>query len=271
MDPGRGRSLGHAIAIIISALLIVNRAETLAGTLAGTGALAVQYDGGLVTIVANDIPLETVLAAMGQAAGFQVSITGDLGPRISRSFAGKPLIDALRELAGGNSMVIILAPESDRAKARQLRQLWVLGTSRETRSDQAGMAARETTGDPMDAIRSLSRAGRLGTVAELGATGDARSVDLLNRMAANDEDATVRSQAIEGLGGIRGQDATLALGRIVIGSTDPDLRWMAVRALAERDSGAARAFLERAAQDPDDWVRDEALRALDFLNYQAGN
>ena len=77
-----------------------------------------------------------------------------------------------------------------------------------------------------------------------------------------DEDAAVRTEVVRALGEVGGGKATQALGRMVFGEKDPTVRWIVVQSLAAQRSKAARMFLESAARDQDNRVRETAKQAL---------
>ncbi len=86
--------------------------------------------------------------------------------------------------------------------------------------------------------------------------GEAASEAL--ELGLGDVDPDVRFQVVEAIGEAAGFRATLALGQVFFGETDPQIRMSAIAGLSQTRSEAALAFLEAAAQDPHEQVRDYA-------------
>ena len=77
-----------------------------------------------------------------------------------------------------------------------------------------------------------------------------------------DSDENVRGFALRALAATGGQEAMLALGRILFGDPNPDTRLQALRALASSKSPVAQSFVDKAADDPDVMVRTAANEAI---------
>ena len=81
-------------------------------------------------------------------------------------------------------------------------------------------------------------------------------------LGLGDVDPDVRFQVVEGIGGGAGFRNTLKLGQVLFGESDPEVRMSAIAGLGRAESEAAWGFLEVAAQDPDEQVRDYATTIL---------
>ncbi len=77
-------------------------------------------------------------------------------------------------------------------------------------------------------------------------------------LGLGDVDPDVRFQVVEAIGEADDFRNTLALGQVLFGETDPEIRMSAIAGLSRVSSEAALAFLEAAAQDPHEQVRDYA-------------
>ena len=97
--------------------------------------------------------------------------------------------------------------------------------------------------------------------AALGKLGEAESAMAIS-MALTDQDPSVRVQAARALGSVEGDQATPALGGVLMGDSDPRVRREAVRTLATLGTEQARWALEAAASDPDTSVRRSVASAL---------
>ena len=119
--------------------------------------------------------------------------------------------------------------------------------------------------------------------------GDLAAVNALRHFLALDRDPAVRGEAALALKSVGGEAAsealvlglgdvdpdvrfqvgeaddfrnTLVLGQVFFGETDPEVRMSAIAGLSRVNSEAAWAFLEIAAQDPHEQVRDYANAIL---------
>jgi len=133
----------------------------------------------------------------------------------------------------------------------------------------------------MAAVRALAARGDAASVAALGRILDTSSdpavrreaIEALSRIGGEeaadalahglgDDDSAIRTGVVDALGDMGDEHATRMLGQVLFSESEPDIRLTAVARLGERDSDAARAFLDAAADDPDPLVRDAARKAL---------
>ena len=77
-------------------------------------------------------------------------------------------------------------------------------------------------------------------------------------LGLGDRDPDVRFQVIEAIGKTAGIDNVLVLGGVLFGESDPEVRMSAVAGLGRARSEAALAFLEAAARDRHEKVREIA-------------
>jgi hypothetical protein len=75
------------------------------------GALKVQWEGGKLSLDAQDAPLSEVLRVLSDATGIRVTGAERLSTRVSASFVKADLIPALKELLAGVSYAIALGPD----------------------------------------------------------------------------------------------------------------------------------------------------------------
>ena len=90
--------------------------------------------------------------------------------------------------------------------------------------------------------------------------GEAASEALV--LGLGDVDPDVRFQVVEAIGEAADFHNTLALGQVIFGEADPEVRMSAIAGLSRVNSESASAFLEIAAQDPNEQVRDYANAIL---------
>ena len=87
--------------------------------------IRIHVDDGLLTLDAHAVPLSVLLRAIGEEAGFEVVIEGDLDVPVDHSFTRVPLEQGLKRLLDRNSfMVFFDGPEN-------MQELRVLETLRD--------------------------------------------------------------------------------------------------------------------------------------------
>jgi hypothetical protein len=269
--------------------------------------LEVSVDRSGLTVDVRNVPLARVLRAVGEQAGVDVSIRGDLNALVTESFHRWPLEEGIRRLARGHSLVVTYAaPEGD-GQSRVLTRIWVMGDS-STPAAAATGSAREpasratspATRDPgearadervtgwmggMQALTDEAGRGREAAVAVLtdlstsepDAAVRHQAVAALGRLtgpaiepaltaALADADASIRARAVRGLRGTGTETAVQSLADAAIADEDAGVRLAALRALASYPGPAMREAFAKALSDPDQLVRETAIRGLSWWN-----
>jgi hypothetical protein len=252
-----------AVALLMLATGTLDAAEERSE--ATQAVIEVSYSNGSFSLTARDASLADVLYAIGDEVGFETRLSGDLSEPVNFSFENAALVPALRWLVGQHSLKMIRYPTAA-GRSGPLAEIDVMAAA------GFGIGPEPTLAEIQSALRVLSNAlespdqtspaRRIAAFDKLARSGNAEAITMLERFAAREEDEIILGHAIEALGHIDGQAATLSLGRIVIGNPDPEARRLATLALSLRRTTAARAFLESAANDEDDTVRREAEYAL---------
>lgn len=71
-------------------------------------ALQVRFENGLLSVSAQNISLQDLLAAIGRASGIEVEVHGEEGQqRVSQSIVDRLLADALTELLNGRNYLLL--------------------------------------------------------------------------------------------------------------------------------------------------------------------
>lgn len=102
---------------------------------------------------------------------------------------------------------------------------------------------------------------RRRAVKVVGSVGGERAFDMLEANIFGD-DAPVRIQALRTLSAVKSERTTDILGEVLLEHSSRQMRWAATQALAQHKDQAALDFLEAAAADPDNAVRQAVDRAL---------
>ena len=102
---------------------------------------------------------------------------------------------------------------------------------------------------------------RKRAVVALGDIGGTRVLDALES-GLGDNSGDVRTELAKSLASIKHQRSMLAVGQMSVGDHDIMVRQQAIRALAQQESPAARAFIEAALKDKEDSVKKVAREML---------
>ena len=257
----------------------------------------VRVNGGDVTVDVHDAPLAQVLRAIGEQAGIEVTIFGDLSTPVTQDFAAVPLEEGIRRLTRGHSLAVTYA-DDESSGSRVLRGIWVMSNpstavAAEASNDAPEVGASHGRGPEDDsgwiggiqalaeeadrggaaAVRRLTNLGasepsavvREQAVAALGRLAGAEIEPALTAALA-DADASVRVRAVRGLRGTGTETAVASLARASTDDADPQVRLAALSALMSFPGHTMAQGLVRAMADPDRRVRDAAARGLTWWN-----
>ena len=252
----------------------------------------VRLKNGWLTVRAHDTLLIDVLDAIALVAGADARFGGDLNTPISLSFGPVPLDRGIRRLVGQHTLVMIQKADEGSPGMPRLSELRVYGPAtvqagpsrRISKADLLKRITQDLAGpnpahrvvavqrvsdlerdvalDLLDNVLAEESTLRVHAVAALGRIGGDGATARLERILT-DHDRRVRTEVVRALGVAKAQRAMLALGQVVFGNYDAEMRKVAVEGLAARHDKAA-AFLEAAAADEDPGVRGAALEALSY-------
>ena len=218
------------------------------------------------------------VAAIAREAGFRVTVEGDLGAAVTRSWSDAPVEQVVRAIAAGHSLILVQGVlDNGTVTLSSLRV-----TGRDGAGDrrvarrvapEAGAPAGnpaapgEADDDELEATLRLEleadqRGRRLTAIRKVADLSPERAVELLQDLVWKDEDKIVRHRAIAQLGRIGGDGVVQALGRMLMGSKDANLRRLVLPYLGAQRTEAAKAFVQSAAKDSDPNVRRTAQRML---------
>ena len=238
--------------------------------------LAVTVDHGLVSVDVRDALLGDLLRAVGEQAGVRIEIHSGGEDRVTESFAGVGIDEAIRRLARGHDVVLIYGSPRNRlmevrvyeASApaappvidprQRTARLGVVGTlTRQAHQGQPGALASLTSilaTDP-DAFVRQAAAGALGGF------GDAQAASAL-RAAVRDQESAVRSRAITSLGQMRDQGSVGLMAQALATDPEPSVRRAAAWALCAFTNDDVYRALQAGTSDSDASVRSAAAGAL---------
>jgi HEAT repeats len=263
----------------------------------------VAIHAGVLTVQAHGVPLAEVLAAIGQRAGFEVTVRGAVDARVSVVLAEVPLEEGLRQLLRGRSFAFLY----DRARAHpaaKLVEVRVYALEKTAAQPEPGRAAASTSKpsamsgdanhhapvispfDPLEArlefARIEARRGKPTSPEDLitllledeHAQVRGLAASALGRLkepaagdalvdALTDRDGRVRRRAVRALGEARGQQAVAPLAALLLEERTRGVRRVAAHTLSRIGGDAAMQILEPLQFDLDPQVRRIATFALE--------
>jgi hypothetical protein len=277
------------VAPVCGLALLLSLGAVRPSTSSPASVLDVIVSGGEVTVDVRGVSLAQVLQAVGQRAGVELTLRGDLSAPITQSFSGVPLEEAFQRLAAGHSVVVTYAvAPGDSSRRGRLTEVWVLGRSTATDISVAvgGMpgttsvaSTQRNRGEPRLSSRRDQEAEDRAPVATLhfplggwlsgiqaladeANRGGEGAVARLTDISASEPDALVRQQAVAALGRLQGRDVEPVL-TAALADDDASVRMQAVRGLRGTGTETAVQALAGALRgDADPSVRLAALDAL---------
>jgi HEAT repeat protein/PBS lyase HEAT-like repeat-containing protein len=240
--------------------------------------LAVKVDHHLVSVDVWDTLLADVLGAVAEQAGIRVTIDGGGKDRVTQSFTGVDLDEAILRLARGHDVVLIYGSPMSRAGMDRLVEVRVYTIStagvpavvdpRNERPQGARTLIRQARQQEPGELTSLTTTlasdadpvARQNAAAALGGMGGAATAALT--AALEDQDPSVRTSAISSLGMVRDETLARPLASLLASDPDPEVRRASAWALGRLRSEDAQRALEAAASDLDASVQEAAVDAL---------
>jgi hypothetical protein len=238
----------------------------------------VTVENRVVSVDAVDAEMADVLSALAQQAGFQLTISGQLG-RVTAAFTRASVEEALRRLVQDHELMLVYgAPAGGHGPSKLLRVDVFASTA--SRWGSAGLTGTERATTLAEISQLLVAQDREHAARRLGellgtpdATVRARSAWALGRVggpqavlalvaATRDQAPEVRVQAVYALGSVEAARAIPTLGDLLLRDPAVLVRRAAARTLGTLPDAAAVSALSAATQDGDTLVRREVASAL---------
>lgn len=208
----------------------------------------VTFENGLVSIVANNVPVAELVQEIAAKGDLRVVQHVDLGGTVSLNVSRITLPAALGLVLEKVSYQLFQSTPGHPVPGT----LWIFS---------AGEAVEATAKLFFEAvILNGSVAEKKEAIRELRRLGTADAVEILS-LAVSDDDSRVNGPALEALAAI-GSEAALAAIASATADADPWVRGEAINALSSGDSESALAYLELAFNDPDPNVRLAVIEAF---------
>ena len=236
-------------------LIVSSLAPLFAGASDRTGELSVRVDGGLVSLVARDVPVQDVLQEIATQSDLRVVQHVALDRVITLIIGRQPLPEVLDEILKNVSYQLYQATSNaDEAESDNPvpSTLWIFseGSSLELGATIffEAVILHGSFLDKKEAIRELRR---------LGTPDAANTLSL----ALSDPNSRVRDAAFAALSKFDGEEALAAIASASVDS-DPWVRSEAANALSSSDTASAVQYLNLAFNDPDPRVRMTVIEAF---------
>jgi hypothetical protein len=220
--------------------------------------LYVDIDHDIVTVRAHDVPLHTVIEKLADHGGLLVSTQDRLDQRVTVELHSLTLRAALQELLRGISFVLVDPPQNG------LATLWILadGQSQNGIHEHARREEQKNFDALGAALENHDSNTRIDEVSALrDHVDDAQAATMLESLALNDGDPSVRKAAIGALENIEAENSIRILA-IALTDHEASVRATAVDALGEIGGDNALRLLESALADESDIVREAAAERL---------
>lgn len=238
-------------------LLLLGSPVLFGATVPAGGELQVQVDNGLVSVTADEVPLDIVVREIADQADLRLIQHIALDRLVSSSLDKRPLSEALDQLLASYSYQLYLGvADGDRSNPSTIPgTLWIFADGAVPATEAMlffeAVILRGTVVEKREAIRELGRVGTTPAVQTLS-------------VALGDEDLRVREAALEALSRIGGDEALAAIAS-ASAHDDPGLRVRAAQALSNAAGSSSADYLSLALGDEDARVRAAAVASLGDL------
>ncbi len=251
------------------------------------GTVHVELRDGILTLHISTAPLVEVIRAIGEEAGFETTVYGELDEVLTKSVVAVPLERALGQMLKNVSYGM----RFEGAQTSRLTQVLLYGRAT---SDDSGARATSEPAQPPVIVRALDdeRATRIAAIRDRVRAGDPQAMEELTRLLREDADPAVRGKAASALGelgdagavvalqvgvrdsqqsvrmrsiralaAIKNDQSTQVLADLLFNHPDTRTRLLAVWALDQHDTALSRSYLEAATEDGDPLVQQAITRA----------
>jgi hypothetical protein len=227
--------------------------------------MVVESRQNLLTIIADNVPLGTILANISSKTAISIEIQGSAETPISVRISNRPVEEAIRRLVRGRSYVFIYPPNE--AGQRFSKPMSVFIYSESSNFDlipgETIVASSEATSEI--SVPDLAESdGAFERLKEQAFEGDQGALSQIIDLSLYDEKEETRALAIETLGNI-GEELVMD---VLIRALDDDQAWVraaSVRAIGQHGGGRALHALTYALKDPVPEVRETARFVLDDM------
>jgi len=259
----------------------------------GISDLQVRVDDGLVSVIAQDVPVRDVLREIAVKNDLRLVQHVVLDRLVSLTIERQPLPDVLDEILEDDSYQLYqgVSGEDDSDPDEAVPGgLWIFSEGSALAPEATmffeAVIYQGTVGEKKEAIRELRRLGTPSAIQTLSlalSDDDTRvsnaAMEALSRIggdealaaiasASMDEDSRVRGKAAYAMAMAGGYSSTEYL-KMALQDEDPRVRVSVIDSLGDIGDDYSIRVIQRALQDPDIEVRERALEVLDELESDA--
>lgn len=206
-------------------------------------ALSVQFNNDLLTVKAEDVPLQEVLQEISRQSDLSVESSGLLEDKITIQFDRLALDEGIRLILRHHNYILSYTQQTPGERQSSV-----------TRPRSLSIFSKAEKGYP---IKTMAIDGSTSSESIKDMAIDIQKL----QVALMSEDSWEREEAAEALGESRRAEAIGPL-RMALEDIDEDVREAAAAALAKISGDEAAQALAIALQDEDSWVREAAVEAL---------
>jgi HEAT repeats len=267
----------------------------LARTLSAAPNMKITVQNELISVNLVNAPLIDVLQNLEKEFNFKAHLLGDISEPVTLSFVDMPLVKCLQRLTAKHSLSVAYhqgAGQDGQKVTRRIAEIWVLGGGATGKKPNfvprtaipvapapaVGHAAGDAGDDSADLADdtvedntlldkifddpNADKAKQRQTVQDLVSIGDAESVLTMAEYLVT-ADKELRQVLVNGISAVKNEQSTLVLGQVLQSESDPDIRKIAVRTLAQRQNDSvAKGLLEEALNDKNEDVKTLAQKLL---------
>jgi len=274
-------------------LILSSLVPPFAGADEGSGGLQVHVEDGLVSVIAQDVPVHDVLREIAVKNDLRLVQHIVLDRVVSLTIERQPLPDVLDEILEDDSYQLYqgVSGEGDSdADEAVPGGLWIFSEGSALAPEATmffeAVIYQGTVSEKKEAIRELRRLGTPSAIQTLSlalSDDDSRvsnaAMEALSRIggdealaaiasASMDEDSRVRGEAAYAMAMAGGYSSTEYL-KMALQDEDPRVRASVIDSLGDIGDDYSIRVIQRALQDPDIEVRERALEVLDELESDA--
>jgi len=274
-------------------LILGSPALSLAAADDNTGKLQVQVEGGLVSLIAHEVPLDIIVQEIAVKADLRLVQHVVLDRVVSLTIERQTLPDVLDEILEDDSYQLyqgVSGEDDSDADEAVPGGLWIFSEGSALAPEATmffeAVIYQGTVGEKREAIRELRRLGTPSAIQTLSlalSDDDTRvsnaAMEALSRIggdealaaiasASMDEDSRVRGKAAYAMAMAGGYSSTEYL-KMALQDEDPRVRVSVIDSLGDIGDDYSIRVIQRALQDPDIEVRERALEVLDELESDA--
>lgn len=229
--------------------------------------VVVRFRDNLLTILAKDVHLETVLAAISRETGVSIFYRGPAETLASVGISEQPLENAIKMLCRKCGHAFVYEETASEAFRPNLASIYIISDSLTSDRVFGGPIGGVPVSGSNSSVSELENPSEtaFGQLRDEAFEGNERAVSQMIKLALCEEEVEIRAASIEALGAI-GEERVM--DALIQGLYDGEawVRAANVRAIGRHGGERALNALDVALQDPVPEVRETARLIMAELN-----